>query len=695
MNFDIITEKPLWFTIFCLLLGLGGAILLYYRSNLPGEIHVWLKRLMAFFRFAVLSVIAFLLLSPLIRTLNRTTEKPIIVIAQDNSQSIANASGKDYLKNIYQPELKKLKENLEKEYEVRMVSFGDGVNETQEFSYEDKITNYSVLFDDLNVKFANRNLAGVILASDGIFNEGSSPLYSYTKVKAPVYTIALGDTTSRKDLVLSKVNHNKIAFLGNSFPIEIVLNARQCAGNKTLLTIEKDSMVLISRPIVISGNQFRQTIPLFLEAKEKGIQRYLVKLAEVDNEINVLNNQTSIFIEVAESKQKVLILANSPHPDIAAIKSVLEGSQNYDVRSLLVKNFEGSFNDYNLVILHQFPSNEMKPEILDKIKSTDASVLYILGSQTAVSLFNKMETGVLINDYTNKTNEVQGRTDHNFSLFTLSDALLKNFVNYPPLVTPFGNYKSTANNYVLFYQQIGSVQTTQPLLVFNTGERHKNAILCGEGYWKWRLHEFSEGGNQDITNEILLKAVQYLSVKEIKSPFRILNKNNYAENEPLIFDAELYNESQELINTPDARITIYNEKKVAYPFSLSKTEMAYTLNAGFFPVGNYRYKAEVKIGDKLLTDAGEFSISEIQLEQAESKADHQLLFALAERSGGKMVNVNQLTSLVEILKAREDIKPVIYTQKKLQDLVNLKWVFFLIITFLTAEWFLRKRSGVY
>ncbi len=679
-----------------MLLGAASALFLYYRENRLGEIRPWLIKMMGVFRFAVITIIAFLLLSPLIRTISRTVEKPVIVMARDNSQSILNGSSRDFLEHDFEPAWTRLTEKLEKDYEVRSLAFGDGISDQAGYSYTDKLTNYSTLFEELNARFSNRNLAGVIIATDGIFNQGSSPLYSLHKIKTPVYTVALGDTTTRRDLVLTSVNHNKIAFLGNSFPLQITIDARQCSGSKTTLTVEKDSSVIISRMLDIAGNRYHQSIPVFLEAKQKGIQHYRVQLAVIDGEINAKNNAADVFIEVAESKQKVLILANAPHPDIAAIKNVLEKSQNYEVKSVPAKDFDGNLNDYHLVILHQLPSGDnSSAALIQKLTDTDASLFYILGSQTNVNNFNKLDAGINISDNGGRINEVQARVDNNFSLFSISESLGKNFNSYPPLVIPFGNYKNTSDNHTLLFQQIGNVSTTQPLLVFNAGTRHKSAILCGEGFWKWHLHEFGESNKHDITDEILLKTIQYLAVKEKKTPFRLIHKNNYAENEPLIFDAELYNQSQELINTPDVKITIYNEQKVAYPFTFSKTEKAYTLNAGFFPSGNYHYRAEVKLGDKNLTDNGEFSITALQLEQAESRADHQLLYALAEKSGGSMVDPSHMDQLIDQLHARTDIKPVIYSQKKLQDLVNIKWVFFLLMALLSTEWFLRKRSGAY
>ncbi|MEP7168758.1 MAG: hypothetical protein ABI855_05255, partial [Bacteroidota bacterium] len=237
MNFEIVTEKPWWFILFCLALGVLYAFVLYRKENLLHDVRPWVKKLMAFFRFAIISLLAFLLLSPLIRTIFRETEKPIIIVAQDNSQSILVGTDSSTFKKSYIESFNKLTDELKKNYDVRTFSFGDKVLDKISFDFSDKQTDISKLFGELSLKFANRNVGAVILASDGLYNTGSNPLYANEQLKAPIYTIALGDTTVKKDILISRVNNNRVAFLGNTFPLEVVVNAKQCSGEKAELTI--------------------------------------------------------------------------------------------------------------------------------------------------------------------------------------------------------------------------------------------------------------------------------------------------------------------------------------------------------------------------------------------------------------------------------------------------------------------------
>jgi hypothetical protein len=83
------------------------------------------------------------------------------------------------------------------------------------------------------------------------------------------------------------------------------------------------------------------------------------------------------------------------------------------------------------------------------------------------------------------------------------------------------------------------------------------------------------------------------------------------------------------------------------------------------------------------------------IEALNTTANHQLLNAIANKTGAKMVYPNQIEILEKLLSNKEDIVAVSYSEEKLQDLVNLKWVFYLLMAFLTVEWFLRKRFGGY
>jgi len=698
MNIQLLTDLPSWWIIVCFLAGLTYAFILYRRDHLFDGVHKWLRTFLFSLRTLVVFILAVLLLTPLIKTFTREKEKPVVIIAQDNSSSIILNRDSAFYRNRdaggYKNAVDELINDLKDKFDVRTISWGDRINDQLDFSFSEKQTDFSTLQNQLGVRFGNRNIGAVVIASDGLYNRGSSPLYD-DQLKVPVYTIALGDTTIQKDVLISRLNYNKTVYFGNSFPVEVTVAARQCNGEKVTLTLQQDTNVLFSRSVTISGNRFSLLIPVLLDAKKTGLAHYKIKVSSVANEMTLINNESDIYIDIVETKQKILVIGNAPHPDLGALKTGIESSQNYSVKVVLTGQTE-QLRDYNLVILHNLPS-ELHPvnDLIDQIKKTSTPVLYILGTQTAFMQFNNAEAGLSIRGDGSQNNQVQASINPDFSRFTISDEMRRMLPLFPPLTSPYGNYTLTTDNTVFLNQQIGSVTTNEPLQLFNESAASRTGIICGEGIWRWRMNDYAVNGNFNVFQDWLLKTVQNLSVKEKNTHFRLVNKNSFAENESITFDAEVYNDNYELINTPDVNITFNNSANKSFPYTFSKTEKGYTLNAGYLPAGQYKYKATVNVSGKLYQSTGELSVTALQAEQIETVADHQLMYALAEKSGGEMFYPNQLKELGKKLLARTDIKTITYSHYKLRDLVDWKLIFFLVLGLLTVEWFLRKRAGVY
>ncbi|HEU4717837.1 MAG TPA: hypothetical protein VFU15_08380 [Bacteroidia bacterium] len=696
MKLSIVTEAPAWYVLFCVAAGLLYSGILYYRENRNTAVPRWLKNVMAVTRFTVIFILTFLLLGPMLKTIFREVQKPVIVLAQDASGSILMNKDSAFYRSQYPGKINALVEALSDKYDVQTYSFGDHFREKTDFSFRDKQTDFTSLFDEIESRYSDRNLGAVIVASDGIYNEGQSPVYAAEKIHAPVFAIALGDTTVRKDLILTKVVHNRIAFLGNTFPIEVVADAHRCMGEKSILTVTKGGQTLASKPVDINADPFDITIPVELTASSPGLQRYTVTLSVINGETNVQNNTQDFFIDVLDSREKILIVCANPHPDVGALKEAIETNDNYQVETYTLAQFDKPVDKYNLAILHGIPSDQAPGQkLIADLAAANIPVWYITGASGRFSGFNSLGAGVNVQVSGSSANDCEAYPADGFPLFNLSSQATDYIPKFPALTCPFANYQVSPAVNPLMKQKIGVLKTDYPLWVFSQEGTRKVGIIFGEGIWKWRLHDYADHGNHDIFNELVGKTVQYLSVRDDKSFFRVSSKTNYLENESVQFDAEVYNQSYELINTPVVTIDIISEDGKRSPRTFTATANAYHLDAGQFPVGEYSYEATTKVGDKVYTQKGKFSVSPLFIEIANTTANHQVLFNLCHRHNGEMVAPSSIDKLVQILNSREDIKPVIYNPKKLVDLINLWWFFLVLMGFLTLEWFMRKRNGLY
>lgn len=698
MKTSFILEYPWWFLLFCIAAGILFAYLLYGRKKFvfsEGE-NKWWKYGLATLRFLSTSLIAFLLLSLLIKTKKTEEEKPIILLLQDNSSSL-NVSFGNFSKEKYAEQLSSLQEKIKDKYELVSYNFGDELTDFSKPTYTEKETDISNAIDELFIRHGSQNIGAVILASDGIFNRGNSPLYNRNALAIPFYTIALGDTSVKKDALIKSVRYPEIVYLGDQFNINVQIEANHLTGQSTVLEITSpDGKVILNKVINITDDRFTFQADAIGDAVKPGVLQYKIKLKTITGEAIAENNYDVAYVEVIDGRQKVLMLFDAPHPDVKAFKNAIEQNKNYQFEEADIKAYNGNYKDADLIILDGLPSLGASAKLskLQEIVNSASPVLFVLSSATNLGQFNQLQKVLQISGTSQNGNDVFPIYQSSFSKFTLNESTLKTIQTLPPLLAPFGKYQEAATADIFYRQQIGSIPTGNPLILFNEVNGKKIGMICGEGIWRWRLNEFAQNKNFDATDEIINKCVQYLTVKGDKRRFRVHTpKNVFNANEAIQIDAELYNESYELVNDVDANCVVKGDNSKEYTFTFDKTINAYTLNAGILPVGNYSVNAKATYKGKANAAVCNFSVRPVIIETLNTQANHQLLNILANQSGGKMYSPASMTDILNDIEKNNKVKSILFDTFNTRPLIDMKWFFFIILLLLISEWFIRKYNG--
>jgi len=87
-------------------------------------------------------------------------------------------------------------------------------------------------------------------------------------------------------------------------------------------------------------------------------------------------------------------------------------------------------------------------------------------------------------------------------------------------------------------------------------------------------------------------------------------------------------------------------------------------------------------------------VTSLNLEAIDLQANQSALFRIAESHRGKLLHPDELNQLPELLKHNMEIHSIAYEQKNYSELIGSVWMFLLILGLLTAEWALRKYSGI-
>ena len=404
---DITISYPLWFLLLVPLIGMAYAAILYVKNKKLKVNPAWRTGLFLF-RFLSASLLAFLLLSPLLKSKSRLVEKPVIIITTDNSKSMLLGSDSNYLKANFEQDLKTVSDALNADYRVDNYLFGEQVRRGSSFSYQDTYSDYAGIFSYLKEEYAGVNVGALIVVGDGISNRGIDPEFALSGITWPLYGIAVGDTSKSKDLLINDVRYNSIVYLDDNFPLEVNVSASGLKNKRTEIEIYAYGKKVAGEALTINTDNYNKTFRFLLKAEKNGRQRISVGVKQVDEEVVISNNTRNVFLEVLDNRQKALILAHGPHPDIGAIKSSLESNRNYEVVVEAGQYFRENINEFDLVILYQIPTMRSDNQrLLNELKEKEIPVLLVLGKQSNLNQFDSFFPGLSLKAAPGNTEEAQ------------------------------------------------------------------------------------------------------------------------------------------------------------------------------------------------------------------------------------------------------------------------------------------------
>lgn len=670
---QVFFDYPWYVAVLCVAAGAAYSVALYWLHHKKADGNRRTTIALSVLRFATVTILALLLMGPVLKRKVSRDERPMVVVMRDVSQSVPSEQ------QVIPTGIKE----MEKEYEVVYDSFGGGS------------TDIAAALQSVGNRYAGRNVGAVVLMSDGIVNRGANPEGAATALGVPVYTVALGDTTRRRDAWVSEVRCNRVAYAGSQFPMQVSLRADLLQGERATLSVTHEGRTVVSKPVTFTDNGFSQTLDITLDADRAGLQRYTVALSPSPGETSTANNSRTVVVEVLDGRRKVAIVAAAPHPDLGALKQAIESNPNYAVEvfasPLGASTPKGEqVKDWDMAILHNMPRDA---EWLRWVQSLPATLplVYIVGTQTDVARFNTLHCGMEITAKRSVTEEVTASGNDAFTLFAVDADIRRRIESLPPLAAPFGNYRTAPGVQPLFYAKIGGHASDRPLMAFGTQGDSRRAYIMGEGLWRWRLHSYLMTGSHDDFDQLIEKLVVFTSTSSRRDRLHVTAERIYRQDERVTLHAEFYDDNWQPTNQPEVGCDLTNTGTKAtkhYDFQPSGT--GYALPLGTLEPGNYLLHARTLFGGKEYTWNGTFAVEALDLERLNLVADHTLLNTISHTTGGRMLLPHQTDSLTALMRNRGDMKGVRYTNTQYSPLVSLPLVLVLIILLLALEWAGRK-----
>ncbi len=670
--------ENLLFIIGAVILALLIAVFHYfYKSKKNGKTSV----LLAFLRFISLFSLFLLLLNFQVEQIEIETIKPNLVVAVDNSSSIANFKQENEVLKLVEG----LKNDVElnEKFDIDYFAFSSDIEKLDSLNFDKKQTNISKPFKQFNELYKDA-IAPVLLISDGNQTYGSD--YEYSKFIQPVFPIIVGDTTRYSDLKISQLNANKYAYFKNKFPIEVFLNYDGERTVSSQFSVYNGKQKVFSKKIEFSSNNSSQNFSFHLLANEVGTHYYSARIDYLENEKNKINNTKNFVVDVIDEQSRVLMLSSFLHPDIGSLKKAIESNKQRKVTLMkCTDNFK--LEEYQTVILYQ-PNNSFQKVFAD-LKSQKTNYFIITGSKTDWNFLNTVQDN-FEKKAINQTENYGPIYNSSFGGFVVEDIGVNAF---SPLVDKFGEVQFKIPFETLLFQQIGNFPSEQPLLATFDQNDRRGVILLGENSWRWRMTSFIESQSFQDYDELIGKMMQYLSVNKKEKRLTIDYNSFYYSNDEVIIRANYLDKNYVFDSNASILLSFRNtetNKTTSVPFSLK--DNWYQVELTGLKDGDYSFS--VTIDNQNVKSRGNFKILNFSTEQQHTRAQNEKLSSVARKSEGKLFYLNNLDSLsADLIEDKRFISKQ-KSERKQNSIIDWKWLLGLIILSLSIEWIIRKYNGL-
>ncbi len=679
-----------------------------YKNTLP--VVSGLKRwFLISLRTLILILLAVLIFEPVISVKKNITVRPVNLVFVDNSQSIVS---KDSLQRARR--IKNFISRLADLDEKPLIfSFGQSAREIpidslQKLYFNEPATNFSLIYKTFND--FEKPVASVTVISDGIINEGENPLNKFEKLNVPFFVLGTGDTTTPKDIAISKVLYNSYIYQKKPTTIKVIVSNKNFGKTKAAITLKENSKI-VSKKIIDFENSGIKNIEFEYTPQNAGERKITVEVSKLKSEDNYGNNRKIVYIKVLKSKIKVLVVSSSPSPDVSFVINGLKRNTDLEVNKLIKiarNKFLPSGNNFSLIdssdvmFLTGFPGKFTPASLMNKISSAilNDKKPYFISLSGAID-FDKLKSldDILNFNIVNSSDKyLTGQiqiVDENNPLFKHSSAnYIKTWNSLPPVNITQSDIKPKPGAKVLANVKINNIELDKPFLISQVKGSNKSISLLGKNFWKWKLQIPDK--NIPLFENFLSNAVKWLRTDLKNKLFKIkTNKKLYAQGEKVTFSAQLYDETLTPVDNADISVKIRINGNET---DLRLNSLGNGLYEGSFEPsgsGDYSFSATAKIDNQIMGKAsGLFNVGELNPELTNTKLNSEYLKLLANTTGGKYFYLTDETNINDLLENIRENNLIYKTEIKEIKIWSNYWILISLILLFAFEWLIRKITGM-
>lgn len=724
----------------------------YYRTTRP--LSTGWKTSFITLRSAVLVLLLFCLLRPIVTTTQVSPQETYLAVLMDNSQSmtVADMPGDQTRKEAVQSEFvdNGVLDELAESFQLRNFSFDkqtrriislDEEGETGTASSIDQALAY--VEDQLN----GLPLGGVVLISDGADNSNVDPAIraqGFGDRQIPIFTVGAGQADIPRDIGIVDVNTVETILEGSVFNVQVALNHQGYEGQEVLLSVMDEDTLVSSETITLGAEGVTRRYDLELSPERPELIVYELNVELQPGEIIPENNSYSFLLDnTAKTPLDVLYIEGHPRNEYKFIRRALEQDESlrlatylqtgpekfyrqgiksptelsagfpdnkedlYEYEALILGDIEESFfTAEQLQMIEDFVAERgggfLKSGMIDEdfIGTPIADILPVTLVEESF-LPSHLRGGIRRGDHpTGELYYPRLTRDGEFSpLLRLDGEDNQNrslWGQLPQLQGVYVTGRIKPGATVLMEHPLLQYQNQAlPIIAQQRFGSGRSMTIATASTWRWQMMMPSEDQSQEVLWRQLLRWLAVSAPQRITIDF---DREMYNVGDVVNVTATVLDESFE----PDNEATLWMQTVTPLD-QVTDTPMEWDISED----GVYRSSFTVQDEGvfNLLVDvasaAGEgssgaseknaaFVVTPSLREYTDAGMDSGMLTRIADASGGQYFNVQDVSGLAGAV----EFTPNAYSQEVQIDLWDRPWLLGLLILLLCMDWVARRMKGL-
>lgn len=668
---------------------------------------------------------------------NSDTVVPILVDVS-RSMGLADVDGARRVDVASRLVRAQISPELARRFRPEIWTFGDVLEQRADdaFTADARRSDLSGALRAVRDRYRERNLAGIVVISDGGDTGAEDAAGAVAEGSAPVYAIGVGAPRIAPDYEVLDVSAGEAALADSSVDISVSAVSRGGNGAFDLRVLENGRPIDLRRVTPAADGSPVRAVFTVTPARDTATL-YTVEIPSAAGEAVLENNRRSVLVEPPGRRRQILMIEGAPGFEHSFIKRALAADPGFEIDSVVRKGrdvrgaatyFVQAASTRAPRLASGFPQERAALYEYDAVilANVEADTLSRLQLQWLTDFVDQRGGGLLV--FGGKTFAQQG-----FAGTPLEDVLPLRLTDRGSGVVPAANrgdsrlavrltaaglthpmMRTTGGDQDLEKRwqampalagvaalgalrpgaEALAVVTAQdgprPLVAVQRYGQGRAVLFAGEASWRWRMQMPST----DRTHEFFWRqAVRWIAAA---APDRV----SFGSVPSLVPGSRtainIAVRNQEFAPVGDATVRL----RVTRPDGSSEDAAAalaapqagsYSGELRFEEPGVYRINAVAQRGETQIAAANRWIlVGGADLEMADPRLNDEVLRRIATASGGSYLpsdDVGDLPSLIAAAVA-EPANP------QVEELWHNVWIFVALMLLLAAEWVLRRRWGL-